>query len=60
VVATVLEFYVREKSTGAVYKVLHILRENDKTFFLVWYDEKYFRYIDARKTEYIDDDVTWG
>ena len=55
-----LEFYVREKLTGSVYKVLHVLHEHDKTYFLVWYDEKYFRYLDARKVEYIDDDITWG
>lgn len=55
-----LEFYVREKATGNVFKVLHVLNKNDKTFFLVWYDDKYFKYLDVRKVEYIDDDITWG
>lgn len=53
------EFLVREKSTGNVFKVLHILNKNDKTYFLVWYDDKYFKYLDARKVEYVEE-ITWG
>lgn len=53
------ELFVREHRTKKEYKVLHIIKENEKTLFLVWSHEgNYFKWLDARKVELIE--TSWS
>lgn len=52
------DFYIRECRTGDVFKVYSVLREYDKTFFLVW--KGYWKWLDARKTELVTDNFIGG
>lgn len=52
------EMYVRELSTGEIYKAYDIKILNDKTRILIW--RNYWKWIDIKKVEPVDENIFNG